>query len=70
MPILPANLAVVRTAVVSLLLSSSHSGCFRNADNNSAALNIAAGVHDCDRIAAQVDATLLLRVFAYSEDEY
>ena len=70
MPILPASLAVVRTAVASLLLSPSHSGCLRNADDIAAALNIAAGVHDRDGTAARVDATLLLRAFAYSTDEY
>ena len=70
MPILPASLAVVRTAVALLLLSSSHSDCLRNADDIAAALNIAAGVHDRDRTAAWVDAMLLLRAFAYRTDEY
>ena len=69
MPILPASLAVVRTAVALLLLSSSHSDCLRNADDIAAALNIAAGVDDRDGTAARVDATLPLRAFAYSTDE-
>ena len=70
MSILLASLAVVRTAVSLLLLSSSHSGCLCNADAIPAALNIAAGVLDHDGNAARVDAMLLLRDFAYSTDEY
>ena len=70
MPILPASLAVVRTAVASLLLSPCHSGCLHNADNIVAALSIATGVHGRDGTDARVNTTLLLRAFANSTDEY
>ena len=70
MQILPASLTVVRTDVASSLLSSSHFGCLRNADDIVAALNITTRVHDRDGTAARVDVTLFLRVFVYSTDEY
>ena len=65
MPHLPKHLAPVRAAVASILLLQDHVSRLNSAADISNALNIAADVGGNDAINTDVDATLLLRAFAY-----
>ena len=60
MPTLPSNLAPVRAAVASALLSSNHADSLYGVEDVIFALNIAADVSN----SSKVDQTMLLRAFA------
>ena len=61
----PKKLAPVRAVVASILLPQDHVSRLYSAADISNTLNIAVGVDGNDVINAGVDATLLLRAFAY-----